>query len=174
MPQAHHSPELATTRPSGGDASGLVVDRHRALLWLGRREADALAAGRTSRDVEHIARGLIRRFGDEAIDRIPSAVGERASAFAAIDLHEWTLRMRGGGLAAFVLAAGGTRRVAAGAAPAVIDPGETVLIVPADAASIATRLASRSASEAIDAIRAGAAPGLAWSIHRPASQEQVA
>jgi HAMP domain-containing protein len=176
MPQAQRSAELATLRPSGGDASGLVVDRHRVLLWLGRREADALAARRTSRDLEHIARGLIRRFGDEAIDRIPSAVGERASAFAAIDLHEWTLRLSGGGLAAFVLAAGGSRRVAGGT-PTVIDPGETVVIVPADAASIATRLAPRPASETIDAIAtaaAGVAPAVALSIHRPESQERVA
>jgi hypothetical protein len=165
------SRELAIQIGGGLEASGFVVDRQRALMWLGRSEADELSARKTARDLSHIARSLLQRHGLDAVERLPPAVGDRVRASVAVDLREWTLRIGGSGLAAIVLDGSGTRSIA-DAAPLAI--GQTVVVATAEALRQPAGVASGPAFEALEALASagrGSPGSLALCVHRPSSEE---
>jgi HAMP domain-containing protein len=150
---------------TGTHASGVACEGLRTLAWVGREEDDALAARRTARDIERVARQLLRRSGAEAGAELRRLLSTRVQASVLVDRGDWSVRIDGERLAG----------VRPGGAPlaAVLAPGETGLIgppemrppeawLPSDPAAVAAAAAAsldRGRTGVVLAVRRPAAGG---------------
>jgi HAMP domain-containing protein len=160
---ALRAPDLEIVILPGAHASGYVLRERLAILWAGRDEADELAARKTARDIEEVARRLLARDGPPAFDRLQALFGDRASAFALIDLRDWSVRVRG--FEALALGSSRDHATAVGGSTLQVCPGQTVIVAPSREGGAGDAL------DLFDAFLTAAADqmtGVVATIHRPA------
>jgi HAMP domain-containing protein len=170
-PTPYRSRDLAIVVGSGTDASGYVVHGHVALAWLGTPQADRLSARKVARDIEEVARRLLAQDGPAALERIAATIGMRARALALIDFSDWSVRLRGSELRAFVLPSAGSRHTAPNGIRHAIAIGETVLVAVAESEPFASADAAPLALTTFVAAAGGHVRGIVAAVHRPAHDE---
>jgi HAMP domain-containing protein len=163
----HRTPELAMAVLAGAPtASGFAVDGDLALLWHGITEDDQLAASRRAREIEHVARALLKKHGATAGDMLLGLMSERIDGCALIDRQDWSVRLTGKRFAIH-----GEGIDAAGRETVTMSPGRTIVIasVPVGATPQPSPGTSPSAPAALDAVTAANSDGgVVAAVHRPA------
>lgn len=162
----HRSPELAIAVLAGHQSSGYVIEGDLALLWAGCTEVDAVSAGRSARDVERVARAVLRRHGSDAAAYLVTLLGTRVTSCALIDRQDWSVRLTGGGFSIEGAAVDGGADDGA-----FVTPGQTVVIGPAGAEWQTATEHHVDAIAVLDALTASASgrAGIVAVIHRPAA-----
>jgi hypothetical protein len=169
--EPYRSEELGIAVASDLEASGYAVEGDAALVWVGEREADALSARKAARDIEYVARRMLKRHGAAAGEPLRSVFGSRLRAWAVVDCREWTVRLDGRGLDVQALRPGTPGMAgSAGEGAFAVPPGHAVILVASghDSAAVAPTVAGPSEPAAIASLVASRTRSVAAVVSRAA------